>query len=194
MKAQLIHNPNNDTQYAVHPKKFMMWVFIAAIVMMFAGLTSAYIVQKGNPKGWVNFELPSSFLYTTIIILLSSVTLWWATNSAKKDEITNVKTGLLLTLFLGILFCIGQWMGWQDMISRRLFLTGGPVSSSFIYVIPGLHLLHIIGGLLYIAWVSVKAFNYKVHKTDMLSISLLSTYWHFVGFLWVYLYIFFVIA
>ncbi|MSQ79074.1 MAG: heme-copper oxidase subunit III [Flavobacteriaceae bacterium] len=183
-----------EEQYTVNPKKFMMWVFIVAICMLFAGLTSAYIVKKADQKNWIDFRLPAMFMYTTLIVLASSATLWWAARSAQKDEIGKVKIGIVATLVLGILFCLGQWDGWSDMVSRKIVFSGDSVSFSFVYILSGLHLVHIVGGVILMAALTVKAFRYKIHKKSMLGIQLASTYWHFLTILWVYLYVFLVNA
>lgn len=194
MQAHLNIKPQQQEQYTVHPKKFMMWVFIVAVCMLFAGLTSAYIVKKADHKAWIDFRLPAMFMYTTLVAIASSITLWWAARSAKQDEITRVKTGITATLVLGILFCLGQWQGWADLISRHIHFSGDSVSYSFVYVLSGFHLAHIAGGIVYLAVMCVKAFRYKIHKKNMLGIQLASTYWHFLTALWVYLYVFMVYA
>ncbi len=194
MQAHLNIKPQQEEQYTVNPKKFMMWVFIVAICMLFAGLTSAYIVKKADQKNWIDFRLPAMFMYTTLIVLASSATLWWAARSAQKDEIGKVKIGVIATLLLGILFCVAQLEGASDMIGRKIVFSGDSVAFSFVYVLAGLHFLHIIGGVILMAALTVKAFRYKIHKKSMLGIQLASTYWHFLTILWVYLYVFLVNA
>ncbi|MCB9252352.1 MAG: cytochrome c oxidase subunit 3 [Flavobacteriales bacterium] len=182
---------------AVHPKKFIVWLMIIAIIMLFAGLTSAYIVRMGEGN-WYQFELPVQFLYSTITILLSSLTMIWAYRAAKKDEIKQVNMGLLLTFILGLGFCYLQFAGWKAMVSMNLYfsdvLHGDRISASFIYALSGLHLAHIIGGIIFIFILIIKSLQLKVHKKSLLSINMCNTYWHFVGILWVYLYLFFYFA
>jgi cytochrome c oxidase subunit 3 len=178
--------------YKVHPKKFALWLLLVGITMLFAGFTSAYIVRRAEGN-WMEFALPSSFLYSTVVVLLSSLSMWWAMRSAKRDEITQTKTGLWATLALGVLFGVLQYMAWTDMVQQELFfsnLQGNKISASFVYVISGMHLLHILGGLIYMVAVLFKTYQFKVHKKSLLSIDLCNTYWHFVGLLWVYLYLF----
>ncbi|MES2779982.1 MAG: alginate lyase family protein, partial [Bacteroidota bacterium] len=97
---------------------------------------------------------------------------------------------LLATLVLGITFSIGQWYAWVELVENKIFWAGNP-SESFIYVISGVHLFHMIGGLVFIAIVIGKTFQFNVHKKNLLSINLCTTYWHFLGLVWVYLYFFF---
>ncbi|MBI3234894.1 MAG: cytochrome c oxidase subunit 3 [Bacteroidetes bacterium] len=186
--------PASQEQYTVHPKKLMLWIAIVGICMMFAGLTSAFIVKKGDPKGWVNFQLPSMFFVTTLIVLLSSGALWISNSAAKNDEINKSKWATLVTLLLGITFCIGQFMAWGQMVDNRMFFSGDSAAYSFIYVLSGLHLAHIAAGLIALGVLYYKTTNFQVHKKNMISMQLVSTYWHFVGVLWIFLYIFLTIA
>lgn len=178
----------------VEPRKFSLWLLIIGMTMLFAAFTSAYIVRQAEGN-WYKFDLSPMFLYSTIVVLLSSVTMMIAYRAAKNDELGQLKTGLILTIALGITFSYLQWVGWQDMIANNLYFTnpddGTKVSASFLYVISGVHLLHLLGGLVYLLVILVKAFNLQVHKKNLLSINMCNTYWHFVGILWVYLYLFF---
>ena len=106
----------------VNPKKFVLWLIIVAIIMFFAGLTSAYLVRKAEGN-WYNFKLPSQFIYSTIAIILSSVTLWWTKKYVKNDEFNFIKVGLFITLMLGILFCYFQYSGWKSMNMNNLYFT-----------------------------------------------------------------------
>ncbi len=177
----------------MHPKKFNLWLLIIGIVMLFSGLTSAYIVRKGDGN-WFDFDLPDIFLYSTIIVLLSSVSMWYAYSSAKRDELAQSKIGLYITILLGVGFCISQFLGWMSMIDDGLHLVtpkdGSKVSASFVYVISFVHLAHIIGGLIFLIIVLTKTIGLQVHKKSTLLIDMCNTYWHFVGLLWVYLYLF----
>lgn len=178
--------------YRVHPKKFALWLLLVGITMLFAGFTSAYIVRRAEGN-WLEFALPGSFLFSTLVVVLSSATMIWAYRSAKNDELNQVKLGLLFTLILGGLFTFLQYKGWTEMVNQELFFSnidGNKISASFVYVISGIHLLHILGGLIYIVYVLNQSFKLQVHKKSLLSIDLCNTYWHFVGILWVYLYLF----
>ncbi|MDZ4757970.1 MAG: cytochrome c oxidase subunit 3 [Bacteroidota bacterium] len=190
MKKQMIQKPIQEQEYTVHPLKFILWLIIVAAVMLFAGLTSAYIVKKIDGKAWLEFQLPSMFMVSTIVVILSSVTMWWSHRSAKRDEIQRVKMGLFATLLFALSFVGLQYMGWKQLVENNVYFTGFSVSASFVYVISGLHVLHILGGIIFLGILLAKTYRYEVHKKNMLSISLCSTYWHFVGLLWVYLYFF----
>ena len=181
----------------VNPKMFAMWLLIVAIVMLFAGLTSAYIVRMGEGN-WYKFDLPIQFLYSTIVIIGSSFTMWWAYRSAKNDEINQVKIGLITTFILALGFCYLQFLGWKSMNAMDLFFAddihGDKVSASFIYALSGLHLAHMLGGVLFLFIQIVRAFRHRIHKKNLLSTNMCNNYWHFVGILWVYLFLFFYFA
>lgn len=104
-------------------KKNLMWVGIGSIVMMFAGLTSAYVVLQKDHY-WVLMDLPEMFLYSTILIALSSVTFWWALRSLKADNYGSFKKGIILTMILGLGFCATQFMGWSEMTSEGKVFRG----------------------------------------------------------------------
>lgn len=176
---------------SMNPKKFALWLFIVSVIMLFGAWTSAYIVKRGEP-GWSSFELPDEFWLSTSVIILSSVTMAWAHISAKKDNIDHAKLALALTTGLGVAFLAGQWMAWQRMVEMNYYFAGSSSnsSSSFIYVLSGFHGLHIISGLIFLLIVLVATFRYKVHSKNMLKMEMCSTYWHFLGGLWVYLFVF----
>jgi|TARA_B100001093_G_C26765733_1_gene987807 cytochrome c oxidase subunit 3 len=177
----------------VNPKKFSLWLLLLGILMLFSGLTSAYIVRKGDGN-WFDFEIPSIFLYSTIIVLLSSMTMIWAYQAAKKDDIKGIKLGLSATIILGTAFMISQYMGWLVLSDQGLHFVnpkyGDKVSASFLIAIAAIHLIHILAGIIYLIVMLINSFRYKIHKKNTLQISMCNTYWHFVGFLWVYLYMF----
>jgi cytochrome c oxidase subunit 3 len=173
---------------AMHPKKFGMWLFIVTVFMLFMSLTSAYIVRRAEGN-WTNFEIPSLFWMTTVVILLSSVTMQWAYFSAKKDNRPSVNLMMTLTFVLGIVFLVGQFYGWKALVFDKVYLVGNP-SGSFVYVLTGLHGFHIISAIFYVLIILVAARRGKVHSGKLVSIEMCATYWHFLGVLWLYLFVF----
>lgn len=183
--------------FSMNPKKFMMWLFVVSITMIFASLTSAYIYKQSDPDAWITFDLPDILLYSTIVIITSSVFMQLSFWSAKKDEIQKLQLSLVITAILGISFLVMQWKGWEKLIEMGIYFggvdkMGKPVSpaGSFVYVLMGLHAFHLITGLIFLLVVTWNAFRLQVHKKAMLQIELCNIYWHFLGGLWVYLYLF----
>ena len=172
----------------IHPHKFTLWVGIGSLLMMFAGLTSAYIVKR-NQVNWQTFDLPQFFWYSTVAILLSSVTIFLAEKAFKQRQIKKYRSLLIVTLVLGVLFIVFQLLGFQQLWAKQVTLTAS-VSYSFLYVIVSLHVAHVVGGLIALLVLFVKTFSKKTRIYNSVPVDLVSTYWHFVDILWIYLLIF----
>src|SRR5882757_430127 len=112
-EMKIVEEPKK--QISMHPKKFAMWLFMASVMMLFASLTSAYIVREAEGN-WLYFELPSLFYYTTVIIVLSSVSLQWAYFAARKDNTRRLKLLVLITVVLGMAFLVGQFQAWGALV------------------------------------------------------------------------------
>jgi cytochrome c oxidase subunit 3 len=225
--------------------KNLLWVGIISIVMLFAGFTSAWFVLHGG-NFWVNIVLPSAFVISTVVILISSATIQLSISFIKKNNQTAFKILVSLTLVLGIVFSVSQWYGWQQMNEKGYRLVGGIVdkntgkfnpefgeygkdfsiifqgqelefkdgmlykengkelnateygnlrqqgntASSMIYILTALHLLHLFGGLIYLLVVTIMAWTNRFNRENYLKIKLISIYWHFLGGLWLYLFVF----
>lgn len=183
-------------KYRIEPAKLNIWLFMLASSMLFAAFVSAFIVHQPDAMAkntWTIFELPVYFMYSVVTIMISSATMFIAWRAAKNDELSLSKTMTLATLGLGILFGYFQIMGWQQMVSMGLtFVNAKPedISASYVWVITALHALHVIGGIVLLAVLFIRSLQYKVHKKQMTLMSVTHTYWHFVGLLWIYLYLF----
>lgn len=175
----------------IHPHKFALWLGIGSIVMMFAGLTSAHIVRHAQGN-WVNYQLPVVFWVSTGTIVLSSVTMAMGIKAFKNRLMPRFKMLITLTLVLGILFGVFQWMGFKTLYAENIRVDGNP-SESFLFIIAGLHLLHILGGLVALLIVFLRAFRTKVKVYNATGLEIVGTYWHFVDALWIYLFVFFLV-
>lgn len=176
---------------AMHPKKFAMWIFVATVGMLFAALTSAYIVRQAEGN-WLYFDLPSLLNWTTATILISSITMQLAYWSAKKDQLDMVKVWVSATMVLGLVFLVGQFLSWKQLVAQNVYFVGNP-SGSFLYVLTGLHGLHIVSAIIYLMIVMVSSYRFKIHSRSMAQIEMCTTYWHFLGGLWLYLFIFLIL-
>jgi cytochrome c oxidase subunit 3 len=179
------------------PFRFMVWLGIASSVMVFTMLLVAYVVRQTGP-GWASIKLPNVFLISTGVILLSSFTLNSAMQAFRHERFASYRTSIATTLGLGVLFMILQAWGWRQMIRAGVGLEGNP-AGSFIYIISGIHLLHILLGLVLLATLLTEAlrrrpyvdsFVYSVNPPNRLKIKLITLYWHFVDILWLGLFIF----
>jgi cytochrome c oxidase subunit 3 len=184
--------PNNEPQ-RIHPHKFVMWVALGSIIMMFAGLTSAYIVKK-NQSIWLQFDLPLMFWYSTGVIVASSLTMFMAAKAFKSNEWSKYRTLIGVTAALGLLFLILQYLGFKSLQANDIALLGPKSNSaaSFLFVITILHMLHVLGGVIALITVQVRvALNKNVSRSSLSTVEVLGTYWHFVDALWIYLFLFY---
>ena len=173
--------------------KSMLMFGIFSIVMLFAGLTSAYIVSKGalsSEQKWDFISLPNVFTYSTFAILLSSIFAIFSLRNLKKSKLKSTKRFLILALLLGIVFSFLQLQGWSELVSEGHFFAGknSNVAASFIYVLTGVHLGHLIAGLIVFAILLYKLRINKYSSTNHLGFKLGTWFWHFLGILWIYLY------
>ena len=173
----------------IHPHKFTLWVAMGSIIMMFAGLTSAYIVKSNQPK-WLTFDMPGLFWYSTAVILLSSLTMQMALNEFRNRGMAKYRNLVTVTLILGTLFIVLQCMGFSQLWKTGITLTGSG-AAPFMYIIFGLHGLHVLGGVIALLVIFLQAFSSRRRNYNPVPVEVISTYWHFVDILWVYLFIFF---
>ncbi|WP_288072127.1 heme-copper oxidase subunit III [Hydrotalea sp.] len=179
----------------IHPHKFLMWMGIGSICMMFAGLTSAYIVKR-NQANWEDVQLSPVFLYSTMVIVSSSITMYLALKAFKARQMLQYKNLITITVILGLVFAFLQYIGFKAMANHGVLLigTGSNAAASFLIVIIGLHVLHVLGGVVALLITFFRAFRTKVKSYSPVPIEIVSTYWHFVDILWIYLYIFLYVA
>lgn len=185
-REDLIQEMEKPTR--MHPHKFILWLFIVSIVMIFASLTSAYIVRQAEGN-WVNFQMPQIFYYSSAIILISSVLMHWAIMNAKANNIPQLRLSIVLTTLFGGAFLVMQYIGWGQLQDMGILFDGN-VSGSFFYVLVGVHAFHLVSGMVFLLIMLISAFRYKVHSKQMTKIEMCATYWHFLDGLWLYLFLF----
>jgi len=173
----------------IHPHKFTLWVAIGSIIMMFAGLTSAYIV-KSNQAGWQSLTMPRTFWYSTATILSSSVVMQMALRAFKQRGMNQYRLLISLTFLLGVCFVILQWIGFQQLWNSGVRFKGSAGSGQFLYVIAGLHAVHVLGGIIALMVMFVKAFFGSTKSYGSVPVEIMATYWQFVDLLWIYLLVF----
>jgi cytochrome c oxidase subunit 3 len=174
----------------IHPHKFTLWVAIGSIIMMFAGLTSAYIV-KGSQPGWTTVDVPKIFYYSTAVILISSLTMQMALKSFKERGMQQYRKLITVTALLGCGFVALQVIGFLQLWNIGIRLHGSGGAQAFLYVIFGLHALHVVGGVIALLVMFFKAFSARIRNYNPVPVEVVATYWHFVDLLWIYLFVFF---
>ncbi len=173
---------------SVNKWKFMVWLFIITIIMLFASQTSAYLVRRAEGN-WVEFDIPQIFWFSTLVLIISSVSMHFSLVSARKNNQGMLKLAVAITFIFGIAFLFMQYLGWQDLQQQGVFLKGNP-SGSFFYVFTGLHMVHLLLGLGFLAATFIMAFLMKVNPKNTLIVEVSATAWHFLDLLWVYLFVF----
>jgi cytochrome c oxidase subunit 3 len=176
----------------IRAKKMMLWFGIVGLSMMFAGLTSAYIVSKERKDWLTDFQLPPAFYISTAVIILSSLTMILTKRAIKNNATGQARLFLGATLLLGIGFVYLQFVGFDEIIANGYFFTGSEsnVTTSFIYAFVITHIAHVVVGLIVLVVMFVNNLRGKYSADNMLGISLGATFWHFVDVLWVYLFLF----
>lgn len=172
----------------VNPQKFAMWFAIGSITLSFAGFTSAYLVRQSQGM-WESFAIPSIFTYSTIVIVLSSLSYILGLKAFKKDNFSQYNLWMVVTLLLGTTFMVLQYLGFKELNAQNIRINGN-VSNSFFFIIAGAHLLHILGGIIALLVVVIRNKVIAKEKRKTLGLELMGTYWHFIDILWLYLFVF----
>lgn len=179
-----------DGTRRVPPMKFALWVSLASISMMFAGFISAYIVRMAAGN-WLEFELPSLFLASTMIIIMTSLTLHGSFLALRGEKEMRYKGLLVISFVLGLAFITLQYLGWMELQSIGIDLKGNP-SGAFVYMISGVHLAHVVAGIAVLVVALMHAFGlpFIVTQKRIERLDLTCQYWHYVDLLWVVLFLF----
>ena len=173
-------------------KKTMLWFAMVSITMTFAGLTSAYVFSRGRKDWDINFEIPSAFTVSTFLIVMSSFVFHFSKKYILNLQKTKALLYLFVVLILSIFFILFQFKGFQNLITEGYYFTGqeSNINTSFLYILVCLHLLHLFAGIIVLLKVIYKTLKNKYTKNNLLSINLALWFWHFLGFLWIYLFLF----
>ncbi|NQY11566.1 MAG: cytochrome c oxidase subunit 3 [Flavobacteriales bacterium] len=169
--------------------KPLLYVGMGSMSMAFAGLISAAIVTMGEPT-WIRTDIPDAFTTSSIVILISSITMWFTQYSATKDNQQGIRIGIIATFLLGVAFIYSQVVGYGQLFDDGVVFAGSVsyAAGSYIYVLSGLHIAHLVGGLVVSIVVMIRAFMNLYSSKVMLGIELCSIFWHFLGGLWLLLY------
>lgn len=184
-------NINKKNKRAI---KMMVWLGIASLFMTFAGFTSAFIVSKSREDWILNFDLPAAFSFSLFIIITSSLSLILARRELLKNNFRSTTIYLTITFVLGVIFIISQFIGFNEIIENGYHFTGptSTITTSFIFLIAFVHLVHVMAGLLVLLFVIYRNIKRKYSINNILGFELASIFWHFVDILWIYLFLFLV--
>jgi cytochrome c oxidase subunit 3 len=172
--------------------KLILLFAMASMTMMFAGITSAFVVSKSRADWLKDFQLPTAFYWSTLVIIGCSVTFHLAKLAIKKDQNSKTSMYLLLTLLLGCSFVGLQFLGFNQIIAEGYYFTGqaSSITTTFLYIVTLVHLLHLAGGIISLLIIIYNHFKQKYNSAQTIGIELGAMYWHFLDVLWVYLFLF----
>lgn len=173
--------------FPISKAKVLLWMILAVAVMLFAGLTSAYIVLRSAPS-WQNVLLPDGLWVNTFVLVASSLTIEMARKRIARGDVDGAKRWSGATMGLGLAFVVGQVVVWNEMVAAGVYLAS-TLHSSFMYVLTGTHALHVVGGLVAIGVVTFRLFNNRYTQASHEGVVLAGTFWHAMGGLWVYLFL-----
>ncbi len=172
-------------------KKFLMWLFIISSFMMFAALTSGFIVYTaGSAERGLKVILPQAFKYSSAVIIISSITMHLAYLSAKRLQFGKQKLYLGITIFLGFLFFYLQLSAWRTLTEQGVYFVNYNASQSFIYIFSGAHLVHIFAGISMLFYALAGVWRNIPQVRNLFRLEVTSIFWHFIDILWIYLYVF----
>jgi cytochrome c oxidase subunit III len=163
-----------------------MMLGLAAILMLFAAFTSAYVVRKGLSDDWRATAFPGILWLNSMVLLASSFTLEkarrWRQIQARFQSWWWATTGL------GMIFLIGQILAWQQLVAGGVYVNTNP-SSSFFYLLTGTHAVHLLGGVIALLYLSWRVWQRNSGGLGATALGVTALYWHFMDGLWIYLFL-----
>ena len=187
MMAQIQH----EDRINLGAKKFSMWIFIFTSFMFFAALTSGLIVYSGSKGHGLDVIMPRAFMYSTVVIIISSITLFIASRAARQLQFAKQRLFLWLTFFLGVVFFMIQLYAWYVLAYKMgIYFSNPNASRTFIYVFSGMHLLHVIAALLVVLNAIKGSYKNIPQVKNLFKMEMTSIFWHFLDIIWIYIYVF----
>jgi len=193
--------PNQEETFVFHPKNILLFLTLAGLTMLFLSLSFAYVYTRSLSK-LPPLQLPWLFYVNTLVLLGSSYTLWQSKKAYLEDRTDKYQLTLYVTIILSIIFLILQGIAWYSLFSRQITIQSDN-AAGYLYVISGLHFLHVVAGLPFLIYFSIQAKKYMIEPVSVLvyfsdphkrlNLRLISIYWHFLDILWIYLMVFFVL-
>ena len=167
--------------------RLAVWVGIAGIVMFFAAISSAMVVRRIGDD-WRGLDLPEILYLSTALLLVSSVALEIARRQLRTGTLERLQLWTFATLLLGLGFLVAQSLGWRDLLGQGISMQNS-ASGSFFYLLTVAHALHVVGGVAALFYVAARTRMARPWATRLAAVDATAIYWHFMGVLWVYLFI-----
>jgi cytochrome c oxidase subunit 3 len=191
----------DNRDFLIHPKQIVIILIIAAVTVLFFAFSASYLynrIQTGIPP----VQLPPLFYFNSLILLASSYTLIKAKKAYIEDETEKYKRLIGATIIISFIFLVFQIFAWQQMKSMNIFVDAAN-TGSYMYLISATHFIHVIGGLPFLIVFFINAIRKMRSPVSVLvyfsdpdkkrDLQLLTTYWHYIDVLWIYLVLFFLV-
>lgn len=166
--------------------KIGLGVFLGVVGALFSLAISAYFMRMAS-SDWGSLPLPALLWVNTAILAIGSITLHLAKVEAERRNDETTRTALLAALAAGLAFLVGQLFAWRELTAAGYFLAGNP-ANSFFYLLTGMHGLHIVGGLVALGRLTLRAWGGPLERRIRLTVELCAIYWHFMLFVWLVLF------
>jgi cytochrome c oxidase subunit 3 len=167
-----------------------LFVLLAATTMVFAALTSAFVVRRGMSDDWISLAKPPVLWANTVILLASSIMLDFSRRALKKRDRSAFNLWWTVATVFGILFLVGQAYAWRQLKEAGVFVATNP-ASSFFYVLTASHAFHLLGGVAALVWVDVQALRLQLGPAKRTAIDITAIFWHFLDGVWIFLMVLF---
>ncbi len=187
----------------MHPYQTLMYLGMFGSGLIFLFMTVAFLASASGSTEGMGFIMPKSFIVSTFIILVSGYTVSKMLSHYKEESLNKLKNSLLSTVLLGVLFTVLQFLGWKELAVIGIDFRGLP-SGSFLYVLSGIHIFHLLGAMVF-ALIMLAKYN-RTEKDDIkhlvmltnpyerMQIQLFTIYWHFMDVVWLLLFMVFVLT
>ena len=174
-----------ESPYAIPSRKFTMWLFIISDAVTFGAFLFSYgYIRVATPNWTRPFESGSviNVVIMTIVLITSSLTMLGAVDAAKVGDKGKAMRFLYSTMALGALFAILHIREWSELIAKGTTISSGLFGQTF-FTITGLHLLHVISGVIALLVVAAKFSRGRLTASHVETTGL---YWHFVDLVWMF--------
>ena len=169
------------------PASIAVWLLVASVTILFAAFTSTYLARRAE-SDWIVGPMPAALYVSTTLLLVSSVVLEWARRQGGRGRLEPLRSGLWVATALGVGFLAAQVAAWRQLAALGVFLSTNP-HSAFFYLFTGAHALHVTGGLLGLLYALTRARRAPTADLALRTVDPATTFWHFLGGLWVYLFL-----
>jgi len=183
---------DSGSSFPISKGQIGVWILLTAVIMLFAGLSSAYIVLRSVPT-WQNIELPSLLWPNTLVLFLSSIAVDISRRAIRRNDLQSMKRWLILGGILGLTFLAGQLAAWRQLVNAGVYVPSTH-QSGFFYILTGLHGVHLLGGIVALGFVQYKALRNQLTAFNYEPLKLFAMYWHVMDALWIYLFLLLLLA